>query len=1288
MTAVGRRFPIWFPILCWLIAVSGLLPPAICPVEAAARQHHLRLRIEWDSPVPQTWKGTLRADRGQFHQPQSLGVDANEQGSVWLEDPHTVKWMRPAARPYDGFDITYHGSSDGQLILNLQSADDPAVHVQHQLAVRELWSLHAQSIAAGDSPRLVVRRVPGDWLAMDLNRDHLVFSPQAEFAAKLTLNFGDTDESSADGSLLWELRHARSSEVIDQGSVSPSKQTVDRPRPAEFPPFASPNSSASFSAVVPLPEKEGPYQLTFLWKTNGVVAHTAVVDLLVCSGKELATAASTEIKWKQVDEFDPARSSWWREVAPRTSWPTWKSSWEKWLSAGLMNRNEPPAVPRDPVRWKAYRLKLDEPGRRHRVIVQFAADHAGSYGVSLLQPDAAGELMPLHLDTGLKIVSTPAQPNSRRKGTFSFVSGGAEPVVRHEVNFWPSVKDPILLIHDFGGGASIDIRQVEVEVAEVSQSPAAATATHTPAPKHRLLGPYMHKPVFPENFGAPTCFDTGSGRCLDDWETFWSAADRMTDYLQSEGYNSLMLAVLADGSSIYPSRLLTPTARYDSGVSFSNGQDRVRKDVLEMLYRMFDSRGWALIPELQFSTTLPELENLIQKNDAVDGLQLVNQRGECWREVHPLRGGSGPIYNPLDPRVQRAVLGVVAELVERYRNHTSFQGVALQLSGNGFLQLPGLQWGYDDCTVRRFEKETGIEVPAGTSADRFQRRHQFLTTDVRVEWLQWRSQQLAAFHERLAAAITKNHPTARCVFTTSRVLQDSNRDGELQAALKLGGKLDDLLRSKGLAFGPYTTWERVTVLRPWRQHYTDDPLERALDETVNNSEYVNQLFNFSLPGCLFEHQPQVHHLAEFDAASPWKNSLTWLASPCQPSGNESRRRFAGAIAQLDAQWIFDGGWMIPLGQEHANCVLRRVITKLPAIALRRSEFEQQPVVVRTAAVGSRTYFCFVNTSTAPVEVTAECAVPSSAVLQPVCTELAKPVLTSATTDDHSSFSLKLEPFGIWAGSTDGLNVQLTDVQVHVPPTELATIEQRVKQLEQRLQWLADKRERRENSVTNAGFEQAANQASSPPGWEISQVEQTAWSLDAEQSHQGKRSLMLQSRDDAIGIRSEALDLSQSRFLTAQLWMRGDRRPIDVRLVFEATFNGRPHQQFAEVQVDTQWRAYRFVVQDIPAEGLTEPRVRVEKRGRGRLWIDDVEVLHHSLSDDEMKQLTKVLSALRFAWNEHRYTDCTRLLESYWSERLRQLPIAAAPAESDAPVEKDRRSWQELLRFSSLERSSR
>ena len=82
---------------------------------------------------------------------------------------------------------------------------------------------------------------------------------------------------------------------------------------------------------------------------------------------------------------------------------------------------------------------------------------------------------------------------------------------------------------------------------------------------------------------------------------------------------------------------------------------------------------------------------------------------------------------------------------------------------------------------------------------------------------------------------------------------------------------------------------------------------------------------------LFFHEPKKARLASFDAKNPFGpgNSYTWLASQFSPSGVHNRQRFVHSLAALDCQAMFDGGWMLPLGQEESIADLVSVYRELP-----------------------------------------------------------------------------------------------------------------------------------------------------------------------------------------------------------------------------------------------------------------------------------------------------------------------------------------------------------------------
>ena len=195
--------------------------------------------------------------------------------------------------------------------------------------------------------------------------------------------------------------------------------------------------------------------------------------------------------------------------------------------------------------------------------------------------------------------------------------------------------------------------------------------------------------------------------------------------------------------------------------------DPYRKDVLEMLFRLFNREGMRLIPVVEFASLLPELERLrLDSNLAskeVVGIDLVRRDGKSWSDVHVPRGGLAPYYNPLDPRVQAAMQNVIDELVERYAHHPAFAGGALQLGAETFAQFPDDNWGYDRLTRKRFADAVGVEAVS--------RLQDSSAADAEKSlWLNWRATQLGAFYKTLRATISHRRENARLFLLGARML--------------------------------------------------------------------------------------------------------------------------------------------------------------------------------------------------------------------------------------------------------------------------------------------------------------------------------------------------------------------------------------------------------------------------------------------------------------------------------------------------------------------------------------
>ncbi|MCH8963011.1 MAG: hypothetical protein IH820_17290, partial [Bacteroidetes bacterium] len=68
-------------VLHWLLMAACLADEPVHEV-----QQTIRLRLEWGGGRPQKWSGLLEISEGRFSNPVSLGVEADEPGTIWIDD--------------------------------------------------------------------------------------------------------------------------------------------------------------------------------------------------------------------------------------------------------------------------------------------------------------------------------------------------------------------------------------------------------------------------------------------------------------------------------------------------------------------------------------------------------------------------------------------------------------------------------------------------------------------------------------------------------------------------------------------------------------------------------------------------------------------------------------------------------------------------------------------------------------------------------------------------------------------------------------------------------------------------------------------------------------------------------------------------------------------------------------------------------------------------------------------------------------------------------------------------
>lgn len=1255
-TNAGRA---WTAAL-WLILV--------CATSIAnAQEVKLRIRVEWGGGAARQRVGRISVDQGSISEPRLLGIEADEPGSMWVKEGQ-LHIAERSPRVYDGLDLVVTSPLEAELIVELAEKED-WTRVPKKIPLRELVNEYHNHQIDTQGNRLLIRRSPGDRLRVELDRDATIYMPGEKMQFTLQP---------------YLLNVPVGTKVHLESKLVPARGTKELWTSTNE--VTASNETAGFeprALSVPLPEQEGVYDLVLSASRRGLpnrlgwkqTLDERRVQVVVLSNKapQNSVQTPTTSTMEQIVEIDPANPVWWERLTNIPLLPGLRkgplgngnaASWQHPL--GTMVQLGPGG--REPnISWEAYPLPVNRPGEAHILEVDFPSDVAQALGFSLLEPNAAGALTPIGLDSGVYVSAEAADRSPH--------------IARHRLVCWPRTKTPLLLVTNGRDGARAVYSKIRLlgprsshlsTLMRDSAQPSRLPRAFPPGSSaERLLAGYYDRPLFPENFSASESLDSWSGRSLDDWTTFYEGGIRLVEYLNYVGYNGLMLTVLADGSAIYPSRLLDPTPQYDTGAFFSSGQDPLRKDILEMLLRLFDRDGMKLIPAVQFSSPLPELER-INGPERV-GIELVGVEGQTWLAKNPPRNGAAPYYNPLDERVQRAMLAVIRELVERYGHHPSFGGLAVQLSADGYAQLPGEEWGVDERTLSRFQKETGVTLPASSD------RAATLLKLHRSRWREWRTRSLAQFHERMQAEAAAVDPAFKLYLAAAHSLETPESERGLRPALPRTSSVDEVMRNVGLDPQHYAQSPQVVFLRPQRLAPLNSLWAQAVNLELNQASDLDRTTrNESNSAALFYHEPQVARMKSFDDQSPFKSSYTRLIAQPSPAGIQNRRRFLHALASLDAREIFDGGWLLPLGQEEELRNLVAVFRRLPAGAFETMPGQTQPVTVRTLRRDNRTFMYLVNESPWKASLTLMVSARDGCRVESLNTALRN--LPNDFSRQPRSWTIELGPYDLVGVSFDDPHVQLSGPRVALERGASNELALKIQDLWSRAGALQNPAPW--DTIQNAGFEQPLDASGQIAGWQASESGAAHGKVESRQPHQGKACLRLSNENGPAFLVSRPFDAPATGRISVAVWLRVEdvTRQPSMRLSIEGKLAGQDYYRYAPVgngkdveKIGVEWSQFVFQVHDLPAEGLTDLRVRFDLTEDGAVWIDDVQLFDLVFSSNERLELSKTITLAEFKLQRGEVADCLRVLEGYWPRflvsnvPLTEIPLASRPKTTRAPA---------------------
>lgn len=1259
-------------------------------------------QIVWTGPA-HVWRGQVEIINpsnpslpGMITEATSLGLEA-DQAAAYSVRQGVLYIHHPSSREYDGYNVTASGRPGSVVRITLAADNQPPK--TFDVSWDALFSQPFQ-FNAFDS-QVTIRRMSGDYLRLELDRDNLVYSPGENFSARLTPYELARGVLTSYNPATIKVRLQHSCENYEVYSKEYSW---------------IPETGGDILLNIPLPQEEGVYDViitascrkvgAILPRVTGAVnrqlenAHlqsarelaTRRVQLAVIDANHAPAEQTSPMETRLTAEIDPANPRWWEpfERLSQFSLGLRGKQWEYPLGSGnarIFQSELGPVTelaanrPGEEPSWEAYAFPVERMGIPHILEIEYPSDSPQTTGISIVEPNAVGAITTGNVDSGFNVTSD------------SFCSSDKPSWKTHKIIFWPKTKNPVVVIYNLREDVVSRYGKIRV-MSVVGKLPKAYSIQ-----SQRLLAAYLDRPQFPAMFSAKKTPTENGNAVVDSWETFYDGATRMIDYFNFVGYNGAMVSVNSDGSSIWPCSELAPTPRYDTGIFSQSCSDPVRKDVLEALMRMFDREKMRLIPAMEITQPILTLEARVRNSDPqTSGLQWIGPNGKTILSAYPPENGAAMYYNILHPEVQRVVLDAISHLVLRYKNHPCFTGFGLQLSDNSWLVLPPPQWGMDDETIRRFTAETGIAVP-GEGAERFQIRARYLNGPAQEQWLKWRCAKLSDFYCQIRNRIQSDGINRKLYISGAKLFTRCHRT-DLLPRIPQTVSVKSALMQCGLDsdFG-IGVKKDIVLMYTQRvlngQTLKESAAEREWNVLSDAGSFFGSQNGQRIQASLFYHPSHRIRLQGFEKKSPYKPTFAEFNCIPTPAGIENRNRFIQSLALWDTQEFFDGGWTFAFGEEESvtntfaafRCLankpyydaIRLGSALNPNLSGTAIQSQSQAIVCRWISDGRSTWVYAMNTT--PYRIAGKIQINSIPSSDAGMTKLALDNVLHRFSESNNKGDACIENIPslttengqlMWRSYFAPFETQVVRFNMPIRPSlpRVAWSQQTIDQIRQQLVELSRRVETLKTAkamriLDNPDFEAPVMDSQPVPQWNVwknlNQPENSVSGayIDNSNAVRGKGSLHLVSDGWPTAVYSKGIAVDATGRFTVSVWIKKSPA-IPLRCFIRANNHGKPlyreilwcqESPTAAVNQQNDWRQYYFHVNDLPLESMDDLCVGFELSHQGEVWIDDVNVSDLYFSEKEQRELYQYLAPLNAKFSQGELEYCWRFEKGYWSQFL-------------------------------------
>jgi len=1236
--------------------IAGLVLLVSCaPTVCHAAPTNIRIRVEWGGSESKLWRGSVAIPGGQFSDLRLLSVDADQSGAYVNEGERILIYPR-FANEFSGFETIVTGSPDDVVQVSLTSDLDSSKPQPFEISIAQLIEKDFETKLDGGA-KLTIKRCESDGIRIRFPGDSMVFSPGERPKIDILAHHVNVK---ADVTLRarFRLREENSqrrdvTEFWNQGDDLWSRTETIR--------IDENGQSTPLTGIeLPIPDREGSFNLTIdlahRLPQMGTVERRTIQFVVVDPRRPPLFGGSLG---SVVTEFNPAADpNWFDRLTQLPQWSllpsTKRGPWSN-MPPTIWQHLEKAWTKIEQDGWIGYTLPIDQPNIPHILEVEFPAGVEQDVGVSIVEPEAIGELMRTHCETGVTI----GDQDLMLPG----VSASTE-TTKHRLVFWPKTTSPVVVISNRSRDGSVTFGKIRLEA--FPQGLPSTQPTKGIRKRIAVLDGDMLQQMF---FTRGSTSSDPSSTNVDSWPAFLAAGNRLAQYLRYAGYDGATIDVASRGSSLYPSDLLLPTPKFDRGILSSKRQDMFKKDVLELLLRIFDREGLTLIPSIEFATPLTELERVLAEgHDASAGIELTDINGRLGAELEEKPDHLAPYYNPVNQRVQTAMRRVTSELVDRYAHHLSFGGLNIDCKAAGFAQLPDSSWAFDKHTLRDFAQAV---LPADSpwteerlSKSLIEKIRSGEDTQLVQRWLQWRAYRLSGFYQSVADLVGKNGD--ELFLSMTDLMQTRPWQTDLRPALPRRATVENVLLELGLDVATLQQLNHLVLLRPNRIATLGHLGSQAVNLEVSEPDIQNSFQSNKSIASQFVYESREVSINGFDSRGPTRRTQNQFVSLASRVGADARRHLATSLAQHDDQWIFEGGRILPMGQEIELQSFFEVYRQLPNRKFKVIELEQSaPVVARIAYEADSAIAYFVNTSPWIAQSGIQWTAPSSTSVTVIGSE--EEVLTRDLLD-RSSFDVTIEPYGIVALRFDTGEVTLVGCRTELPVGV-------AKQLRVQLDEIVSRERRIEvtqpaHLLEDGGFEKTRINDAKQKNW-IPQVNAGGTvETDYRTKASGSASLRLFASAAPVSVVSHDFAAPETgRLVVSLMHQAAEGQPMPrLEMQLESSHeNYQPLHRFDRIG-SGQFTKESVSFIDLPTDPNLRLRIRIDLVGEGEVWIDDIHLYDKWIVKDEKKVLQKIIQRAVHQGSKGDLAACFQTLSSYWPRfLLRHVPPAEVATLPERPV---------------------